>query len=54
MVKIYLFAIMVLCMASCGPSTSDSELATIPFTNNPNIIQDSQKGAFAPPPGMNY
>lgn len=39
-------------LSGCFQAHSDDALRTIPATNNPNIIQDSNKTAYAP--GIGY
>lgn len=46
--------LLVLCLASlsgCYQAHSDDDLRTVPVTNNPHLIQDSQKMAGFPGAG---
>jgi hypothetical protein len=48
----FLIAWALLSLSSCYQAHSDDDLRTVPATNNPNLIQDSARGAAAP--GMAY
>ena len=44
--------ILLSLLASCYQIHSDDDLRTVPTTNNPHLIQDSNKGGM--PPAIGY
>jgi hypothetical protein len=51
MLKILALCCLALIFGSCYQIHSDDDLRTVPTTNNPNLIQDSNKSGL---PSMGY